>query len=124
MRALSLPHRAQECSPPGRPSCTLRRLCRGNSHPSCTLKPIRPCALRAREYACWLLPPQVDPGVLDAPVGCVTVAFMNVVGAQTLLSWNADVAQQAIKIFHTVVGDELKRRKGYLVSMVVVGGWG
>ncbi|KXZ55594.1 hypothetical protein GPECTOR_2g1144 [Gonium pectorale] len=61
---------------------------------------------------------QVDPGVLDAPVGCVTVAFMNVVGAQTLLSWNADVAQQAIKIFHTVVGDELKRRKGYLVEAV------
>ncbi|KAG2501553.1 hypothetical protein HYH03_000060 [Edaphochlamys debaryana] len=61
---------------------------------------------------------QVDPGVLDAPVGCVTVAFMNVVGAQTLLSWNADVAQQAIKIFHTVVGDELKRRRGYLVEAV------
>ncbi|GFR48855.1 hypothetical protein Agub_g10809 [Astrephomene gubernaculifera] len=61
---------------------------------------------------------QVDPGVLDAPVGCVTVAFMYVVGAQTLLSWNADVAQQAIKIFHTVVGDELKRRKGYLVEAV------
>ncbi|GLI68043.1 hypothetical protein VaNZ11_012366 [Volvox africanus] len=61
---------------------------------------------------------QVDPGVLDAPVGCVTVAFMNVVGAQTLLSWNADVAQQAIKIFHTVVGEELKRRKGYLVEAV------
>lgn len=48
-------------------------------------------------------------------MGCVTVAFMNVVGAQTLLSWNADVAQQAIKIFHNVVGEELKRRKGYLV---------
>lgn len=53
-------------------------------------------------------------------MGCVTVAFMNVVGAQTLLSWNADVAQQAIKIFHTVVGDELKRRKGYLVRTVAV----
>jgi hypothetical protein len=25
---------------------------------------------------------QLDPGVLDAPVGYVTVAFMNVVGAQ------------------------------------------
>lgn len=61
---------------------------------------------------------QLDPGVLDAPVGCVTVAFMNVVGAQTLLSWNADVAQQAIKIFHVVVGEELKRLKGYLVEAV------
>ncbi len=27
-------------------------------------------------------PTQLDTGVLDAPVGCVTVAFMNVVGAQ------------------------------------------
>ena len=50
-------------------------------------------------------------GVLDAPVGYVTIAFMNVVGSQTLLSWNADVAQMALKLFHGVVGEELKRRK-------------
>jgi hypothetical protein len=41
--------------------------------------------------------------------------LLQVVGAQTLLSWNADVAQQAIKIFHVVVGEALKRLKGYLV---------
>jgi len=61
---------------------------------------------------------QLDPGVLDAPVGCVTVAFMNVVGAQTLLSWNADIAQQALKVFHGVVGEELKACRGYLVEAV------
>jgi hypothetical protein len=31
-------------------------------------------------------------------MGCVTVVFMNVVGAQTLLSWNADVMGEALKV--------------------------
>ncbi|MEW5301527.1 MAG: hypothetical protein WDW36_004384 [Sanguina aurantia] len=61
---------------------------------------------------------QLDPGVLDAPVGSVTVAFQNVVGAQTLLSWNADCAQVALQIFHNLVGEELKKRRGYLVEAV------
>jgi hypothetical protein len=139
------------------------------------------CVFRSLEGRLAYLGPvrslaQLDPGVLDAPVGYVTVAFMNVVGAQvggrragkacatavdaapanqcsmhatwfvvcsalhaaavlaaprcllivryfyicmncvplhlqTLLSWNADVAQQALKTFHGVVGEELKNRK-------------
>lgn len=101
---------------------------------------------------------QLEPGILDAPVGTVTIAFLHVVGAQvcgacslslqgdwshtvpgascwetpqssllllliphlcrtqTLLSWNADLAQQALKTFHGVVGEELKHRN--------VGAWG
>ncbi len=58
---------------------------------------------------------ELDPGVMMAPVGCVTVAFMNVVGTQTLLSWNGDVAQQALKTFHAVVGEQLAKHGGYLV---------
>ncbi len=38
-------------------------------------------ALLTREQS----PAQLDTGVLDAPVGCVTVCFMNVVGAQVRL---------------------------------------
>lgn len=37
---------------------------------------------------------------------------------QTLLSWNADIAQAALKLFHSVVGEELKARHGYLVEAV------
>ncbi len=37
---------------------------------------------------------------------------------QTLLSWNADIAQSALKRFHAVVGEELKAQGGYLVEAV------
>ncbi|KAL6749897.1 nucleotide cyclase [Haematococcus lacustris] len=59
-----------------------------------------------------------DPGVLLAPAGCVTVVFSYVVGTQTLLSWNADVAQQALRTFHAVGGAELRRWGGYAVEAV------
>ncbi|KAG1661133.1 hypothetical protein FOA52_011864 [Chlamydomonas sp. UWO 241] len=64
------------------------------------------------------LPRQLDAGVFTAPVGLVTVAFMNVVGAQTLLSWDAHVAQPALKRFHGVVSELLRQYDGYLIEAV------
>jgi hypothetical protein len=36
---------------------------------------------------------QISPSFLQAPHGCITACFMNVVGAATLAAWNADVTQ-------------------------------
>ena len=55
---------------------------------------------------------QVSPGILAAPVGKVTIVFMNVVGAQTLLAWNAEVARTALASFHLVVLSQLEALGG------------
>ncbi|GLI65577.1 hypothetical protein VaNZ11_009149 [Volvox africanus] len=44
----------------------------------------------------------VAAGALDAPVGRVAVAFLTVVGAATLQSWNAEIMQQALGVFQAV----------------------
>ncbi len=44
---------------------------------------------------------QLQLGVLQAPVGYVSIAFVNVVGASTLLAWDAEVAGRALQLFHT-----------------------
>ena len=42
----------------------------------------------------------------------VAIAFMNVVGAQTLLAWNAEVARTALATFHKVALAQLEEWGG------------
>ncbi|KAG2444465.1 hypothetical protein HXX76_001217 [Chlamydomonas incerta] len=57
-------------------------------------------------------------GLPDAPVGRVTVAFMYVIGAQALLSWNAPVATEALTLFQNTVATQLNAADGYVVELV------
>ena len=45
----------------------------------------------------------VVDGVQQAPVGVISVVFMNATGVSTLLGWNAELAQQGIQLYHKVV---------------------
>ncbi|KAG1681386.1 hypothetical protein FOA52_007434 [Chlamydomonas sp. UWO 241] len=78
---------------------------------------LQPVSANGSECVCGP-PRQLDAGVFTAPVGLVTIAFMNVVGAQTLLSWDARVAQPALKRFHSVVSELLREYDGYLIEAV------
>lgn len=42
---------------------------------------------------------QFQAGALEAPLGEVTIAFCNVVGANTLLAWNRELAVDALESF-------------------------
>ena len=42
----------------------------------------------------------------------VSVAFMNVVGAQALLGWNADLARAALNVFHRITLAQLEEFGG------------
>jgi class 3 adenylate cyclase len=59
----------------------------------------------------------VQDGVQQAPVGTVTVVFMNGIGVSTLLGWNAQVAQQSVQLYHRVVSALLPKYLGYVVEM-------
>ncbi|MEW5318290.1 MAG: hypothetical protein WDW38_009523 [Sanguina aurantia] len=61
---------------------------------------------------------QLSPSVLDAPVGLVTVAFMNVVGAQTLLSWKRAVTKEALRMYEAAAMALLRLHRGYMVEAV------
>jgi hypothetical protein len=45
----------------------------------------------------------VVEGVQQAPVGIITVVFMNATGVSTLMSWNAELAEQGVQLYHQVV---------------------
>jgi hypothetical protein len=59
----------------------------------------------------------VQDGVQQAPVGTVTVVFMNATGVSTLLGWNAEVAQQSVQLYHRVAAALLPKYLGYVVEM-------
>jgi hypothetical protein len=40
---------------------------------------------------------QISPSFLQAPHGCITACFMNVVGAAALSAWNTDVTQVPVR---------------------------
>ncbi len=52
---------------------------------------------------------QLQLGVLQAPLGQVSIAFVNVVGASTLLAWDAEVAGRALQLFHRRATELLMR---------------
>jgi hypothetical protein len=55
-------------------------------------------------------------GVLDAPIGKVTICFMHMVGAAELKAWDAAEAAAALDIFSGIVEGEAVRCQGYLVN--------
>lgn len=57
--------------------------------------------------------------MLAAPLGVVAVAFMNVVGAQILRSWDTRVAQDALRMFQSEAMEGVKKFAGYLVGTLV-----
>jgi class 3 adenylate cyclase len=59
----------------------------------------------------------VQDGVQQAPIGTVTVVFMNATGVSTLLGWNAEVAQQSVQLYHRVVSALLPKYLGYVVEL-------
>ena len=44
----------------------------------------------------------ISRGVMSAPVGSATVAFMHAVGVKTLLAWDADATQAALEVYYAV----------------------
>jgi hypothetical protein len=62
-------------------------------------------------------------GVLDAPIGKVTICFMHMVGAAELKAWDAAEAAIALDIFSGIVEDEARRRHGYLVCCACMMIW-
>jgi class 3 adenylate cyclase len=56
-------------------------------------------------------------GIQQAPVGTVTVVFMNAVGVSMLLGWNAEVTRRSVQLYHAVVSALLARYQGYVVEM-------
>ncbi|KAJ9514245.1 hypothetical protein QJQ45_012245 [Haematococcus lacustris] len=43
---------------------------------------------------------QLQAGVLDAPLGDVSIAFANMVGVGTLMAWNKTLASNALDLYH------------------------
>ncbi|KAG1668893.1 hypothetical protein FOA52_016062 [Chlamydomonas sp. UWO 241] len=54
--------------------------------------------------------------VLDAPLGNVTIAFVNIVGMSTLQAWNKDHAARALSVFRALSTRLLRQAGGYLVE--------
>ncbi|MEW5319087.1 MAG: hypothetical protein WDW38_010258 [Sanguina aurantia] len=64
----------------------------------------------------YLYKKQLSGGVLAAPLGVVAVAFVNVVGAHALRSWDVRVAQDALRTFQAEAMEGVKKFAGYLVE--------
>eukprot|EP00798_Chlamydomonas_sp_ICE-L_P005939 gene5939-33516_t len=58
----------------------------------------------------------VCPGFLDAPFGKATIAFMSVVGSQSLFAWNSTAAAESIAMFQSLCQRQLNLFGGYLVE--------
>lgn len=69
---------------------------------------LQPIPLRVKEL--------LQPGVLSAPLGCVCVAALHVVGAPTLLAWNERLAGVGLEMVRHVALEELRATQGYLVG--------
>lgn len=54
--------------------------------------------------------------MLSAPLGNVAIAFMNIMGAPTLLAWNKPVARIALDIVRHEALLAMKRNGGFMVS--------
>lgn len=58
------------------------------------------------------------PGVLSAPMDKAAMVFTHIVGVQTLLSWNYELASSITEIFTRLAGHLLRLHSGYLVEHV------
>ncbi|MEW5311131.1 MAG: hypothetical protein WDW38_002871 [Sanguina aurantia] len=67
---------------------------------------LQPTPLRAQQL--------LQPGVLCAPLGCVCIAALHVVGAPTLLAWNERLAGTGLDMVRQVAQEELRATQGYM----------
>ncbi|KAJ9534478.1 hypothetical protein QJQ45_016163, partial [Haematococcus lacustris] len=87
----------------------------------------------AHAHRLWALGPlrsvrQLEPGVLHAPIGSATTAFMSVAGLAHVKAWDASLAQECLSLYQAtaqralqhVAGQQLPA--GYLVSSVEADG--
>lgn len=58
------------------------------------------------------------PGIFSAPLGLVTVVFVNVVGASTLMSWNGSIAHEVLTTFRTRATHLATPLRGYVAESV------
>jgi class 3 adenylate cyclase len=58
----------------------------------------------------------LSQSVLAAPVGFVAVAFVNAVGVQSLMAWDADLAQEALDLYQSIAGMAVVACSGYVVE--------
>jgi hypothetical protein len=56
-------------------------------------------------------------GTLDAPFGTFSIAFLTMVGLDTLREWNKEKADQALCLFCSIVMQQLIHHGGYLVRL-------
>ena len=59
--------------------------------------------------------------VMNAPLGSVSVVFANVVGATTLISWDAELVKSAMTLFALHANHLLAEHDGYLIEMNLTG---
>ncbi|KAG1678413.1 hypothetical protein FOA52_015180 [Chlamydomonas sp. UWO 241] len=64
---------------------------------------------------------EIETGVMDAPIGTVTIAFANMVGLTTLQTWDKDQADVALGTFSAVSKQLLHDVGGYLVELTSSG---
>jgi len=56
-------------------------------------------------------------GIMEAPLGRVTIVFANLVGVSTLLAWNHELASRSLDLYHARASQELERVGGYMVEL-------
>ncbi|KAG1651095.1 hypothetical protein FOA52_009209, partial [Chlamydomonas sp. UWO 241] len=103
-------------------------LCMGNhqfkdSHdPVCLYQAIaRPLVPRLAVFKALRDVEKLQLSVLDAPLGNVTVAFVNVVGMSSLEAWNKGQANRALSVFIALATRLLRQAGGYLVELTSSG---
>ncbi|KAG1669631.1 hypothetical protein FOA52_010791 [Chlamydomonas sp. UWO 241] len=63
----------------------------------------------------------METGVMDAPVGTVTIAFANMVGLATLQAWDRDRSEVALDAYAALSKQLLHNAGGYLVDLTSSG---
>ncbi|KAJ9505669.1 hypothetical protein QJQ45_022169 [Haematococcus lacustris] len=87
----------------------------------------------AHAHRLWALGPlrsvrQLEPGVLHAPIGSATTAFMSVAGLAHVKAWDASLAQECLSLYQATAQQALQHvagpqlPAGYLVSSVEADG--
>lgn len=83
-----------------------------------------PCLRAGLEARVALLPPalratcQLQPGVLEAPLGDVTISFALVVGASALMAWDRRLASEALQVFQVGEPRAVQEGRGLLAAVL------
>lgn len=60
---------------------------------------------------------KLELDALEAPIGHITIAFANLVGASTLMAWDQKLAHRALDLFSSHASQLLHDAQGYIVEM-------